>query len=163
MSGFEDLDIEFKKKESSLTNEEKEVLVYLKSFNWPKGSIRYLPSAIRASLRNYKKFLKRFHEVLKESEQKYFEGTKDGEFNDLHEFIHFTLKDSFFEPDTHVIIWFEDFNKKVHKWKNWNGRIRPFNANSEEFKQYITELAYAWAGSAGASIVPKFFDLIGDI
>jgi len=155
-----------KKGELTLSEDEKEVLDHLKRLTWPKGSARYLPSAVRTSMRNYNRFLKRFRKVLKESVKEFPDGTieKKGHFtyDDLHEFIQHKLVNAFQPASTYLICWFETLHGKVSHWKNWPGKIRPFTITSKEFQNEGFDLATDFGGNSSAKLWTRFMELISD-
>lgn len=149
-----------------LSEQEQQVLQHLKSFHWPKGSFQLLPAAVRTSMRNYNRFLKRFQEVLKESKKRAPDGQiKKGshyEYSTLDEFIQHHLADTFLPAPAYITCWFERLNHKILHWKGWNGKVRPFTITSEDFQNEGADIATEWAGNSGGKIWKKFMEKIDE-
>lgn len=148
----------------TLSEDEKEVLSQLKRLTWPKGSGRYLPAAVRSSMRNYNRFLIRFKKVLKASKKKFPDGMEKHKshlrYNDLHEFVQHKLTHAFQPAPTYISCWFETLHQKVSHWKQWNGKIRPFTIQSKEFQNEGYDLATEFGGNSDADLWKKFMQLI---
>lgn len=172
---FKDIDAEVEKKNpgkkkrktpSKLTLEEERVLEILSAKTWPRGSFKYLPSAVRGTMRGYRHFEKVFQKILVESEKNFPGGSKKigknfYESNSLHSFIQNKLAHSFLSASDFTICWFEDIHNRVTGGKiKWNGKLRPFNVEDKMFQQDGYDLATEYAGNSGYVLWDQFMSLV---
>lgn len=155
-----------RKTPSKLSHEEEEVLRELSTKTWPKGSFKYLPSAVRGSMRGYRHFEKVFQEILAESKKKFPDGCRKVgknlyENDNLHSFIQNKLAHSFLPAGSFVICWFEDIHDRVANGKvKWNGKLRPFSVEDKVFQQDGYDLATEYAGNSGYCLWDQFMTLL---